>query len=315
MPAASGQNVVVGTGPLGLSVLEVLDARGLPARAVNRTGVAEGVPEGIETVSGDVSDPEEAARLFEGAPVVYQCAAPPYGLWKDAFLPMVEGVLEGAEAAGVHLVFGDNLYMYGPAEGPITEALPYRAEGQKGRVRAEGAERLLDAHERGRCRVSIARGSDFYGPGVTRSWVGERLFLPVIRGQAVRPLCGADEPHSFTYIKDFAQTLVALGTREETAGEVWHVPNAPAVTLREFVAIAAEAAGTEADVKPAPRFLGWLMGLLNRDVRELREVFYQWDEPFVVDDSKTRNNLGLEHTPLREGIEATVRWYREDYIR
>ena len=69
-------HVVIGAGPLGLAVVRELRRRGQPVRLVSRSGRAE-APSGAELIAADVSDPAQARRAFEGADVVYQCAAPP----------------------------------------------------------------------------------------------------------------------------------------------------------------------------------------------------------------------------------------------
>jgi hypothetical protein len=46
-------------------------------------------------------------------------------------------------------VFADNLYVYGPPDGPMTEETPQRAQGKKGRT-AQGDGRCGDGRARGR---------------------------------------------------------------------------------------------------------------------------------------------------------------------
>ena len=86
----------------------------------------------------------------------------------------MNAIIEGAAAAGARLVFGDNLYAYGPVDGPLTEDLPYQAKGPNGLVRAQIAETLLGAHATGRIRATIGRASDFFGPHAHQSTVGDR---------------------------------------------------------------------------------------------------------------------------------------------
>jgi hypothetical protein len=50
---------------------------------------------------------------------------------------MTCAILGGAGAAGAKLAFADNLYVYGPPDGPMTETTPQRSKGVKGRVRIE----------------------------------------------------------------------------------------------------------------------------------------------------------------------------------
>jgi nucleoside-diphosphate-sugar epimerase len=53
------------------------------------------------------------------------------------------------------------------------------------------------------------------------------------------------------------------------------------------------------------------LGLVNRTVREINEMRYEFDEPFIVDASRAETELGLRATPLADAVEHTVRWYRE----
>jgi nucleoside-diphosphate-sugar epimerase len=53
------------------------------------------------------------------------------------------------------------------------------------------------------------------------------------------------------------------------------------------------------------------LGLVNWTVREISEMRYEFDEPFIVDASRAETELGLRATPLADAVEHTVGWYRE----
>jgi hypothetical protein len=55
------------------------------------------------------------------------------------------------------------------------------------------------------------------------------------------------------YIRDVGQALVTVGARDAALGRAWHAPNAPAVTLREFVRFLAEEAQLMPKVSALPR--------------------------------------------------------------
>jgi len=119
-------HVVLGTVPRGLAVARHLAARRERVRAVNRSGRAD-VTAGVEVLAADVADVAEVTRACDGAAVVYHCANPPYAKWPELHPPLMESIIDGAAAAKAKLVFGDNLYAYGPVVGPLTEELPSRA--------------------------------------------------------------------------------------------------------------------------------------------------------------------------------------------
>ena len=311
MAADKGLKVVFGTGPLGLAVMEQLVANGQSVKMVNRSGQGN-FPEGVETAKGDASDPASARETCEGATVVYNCVNAPYDKWPTMFPSLQAGIIEGAASAGAKLVSAENTYMYGEVSVPETEDLPYAATTRKGKVRAQMAETLMDAHNSGKVRAAIGRASDFYGPHVRFSAVGERAFYPVLEGRKASVIGNLDVPHTYTYIKDFGRGLVELGERDEALGEIWHIPSAETLTTREFLTIAFEEAGHDPQIGTMPKSVIWLVGLFNSDVRELREMYYEFDKPFIVDHGKYERTFGNESTPAPEAIRETLYWFRDN---
>jgi len=53
------------------------------------------------------------------------------------------------------------------------------------------------------------------------------------------------------------------------------------------------------------------LGLASPTVRELIEMQYQFEEPFVVDSSRIAGKLGVEATPLEQALADTLRSYRD----
>jgi nucleoside-diphosphate-sugar epimerase len=207
--------------------------------------------------------------------------------------------------------------MYGPTNGePIHEELPYAANGRKGRTRALLAQKLLDAHAAGQIQVTIGRASDFYGPRVTDSAVGEMVFAAALAGKAINVLGDPDQPHTYTFIRDFAQALVTLSENSTAFGRAWHVPSAETVTTRQFVAMVGEVVSDGSrpqrplKIRPAGKFMVSLLGLFNADVREFKEMMYEFQEPYVVDHSQYQAAFGNEATPHEAAIAETVAWYR-----
>src|SRR6266508_4158187 len=112
----SPRHVVFGTGAIGLATLEALRRRGEQVRLVNRSGTAP-VPDDVEVLGGDASDPAFATAAAQGAQVLYQTLNPPYHQWVELFPALQAGVLAADEATGARLVSMESVYMYGRPNG------------------------------------------------------------------------------------------------------------------------------------------------------------------------------------------------------
>src|SRR5690348_16636719 len=304
-------HVVFGaTGAIGSAVVGELLRRGHSVRAVSRRGQA---PEGALGVAADASDPAQAADAAAGAAVIYHCASPPYTKWPELFPILTSSILGAAESSGAKLVFADNLYAYGPVDGPLREDLPAAARGPKGRIRAEMAADLLAAHREGRARVVIGRASDYYGPHGTGSTAGQTVFGRILAGKKPQWTGRLDQPHTFHYLPDIAGGLVVLADRREADGQVWHLPAAGPLTAQQFFDLIGTAAGQPVPVHASiasPALLA-VVGVFSPLLREMRETTYQFRAPFVIDASKFEAAFGhLEPTPHRDAVQRTAAWYR-----
>jgi nucleoside-diphosphate-sugar epimerase len=309
--AVHSTDVVFGaTGGIGGALVDELLRRGKRVRAVSRDGKA---PEGVEGAAADAGDEAEAAAAASSAGVVYHCVNPGYTRWPELLPPISRSILAAAESSDAKLVFADNLYAYGPVDGPLREDLPPIASGPKGRTRVEVAAELLAAHREGRVRVTIGRASDYYGPGGANSTSGEPVFGRVVAGKRPQWTGRLDVPHTFHYLPDIARGLVTLAERPMADGEVWHLPAAGPLTAQAFFDLVFEAAGRPTPAKAqiaGPAVLA-VAGIFSPTLRELRETAYQFRRPFVIDSSKFERALGqLEPTPHREAVKRTLEWFR-----
>ena len=168
----------------------------------------------------------------------------------------------------------------------------------------------MEADAIGKVRVAVGRASDFFGPRVLVSAAGEQVFGRAVEGKSAQVAGDPDLPHTFTYTPDIGKGLVVLGEREDALGRAWHLPSPETLTTREFVKTIFEEAGKPARVQAAPKILLRAMGLFNPGIREMIEMLYEFEEPFVVDHSDFTRTFGEHATPLGDAVRATVRWYR-----
>jgi nucleoside-diphosphate-sugar epimerase len=305
-------HVIAGAGPVGSATAVRLARQGHQVRVVTRSGTGPACPE-VQNIAADATDTGRLEALATGAAVLYNCASPPYHRWPQDWPPLAASLLAAAERTGAVLVTMSNLYGYGPADHPITEHDPLAAAGPKGKTRAAVWAQALAAHQAGRARVTEARASDFFGPGVRgQSPVGQRSIPRLLAGRAINVLGDSDVPHSWTYLPDIAAALVTIGTDERAWGHPWHVPTSPPLTQREIYAALASLAGA-----PAPRLRSvrpWLIragGLLVPYLREYPEVAYQFTQPFVLDSADYQDTFGHGPTPADQALSATLAWWRD----
>ena len=169
----------------------------------------------------------------------------------------------------------------------------------------------LSAHQDGKVQVAIGRGSDFFGPWVTDSSHGERVFTPALAGKAASFAGDLDAPHTATYIGDFGRALVVLGERQEALGQAWHVPNdRPSITQRQFAELVFADTGHPVKASGMGKTMMRIGGIFIPGARETVEMMYEFEKPFVVDSSHFERTFGVQATPIVEAIKATVAWYR-----
>ena len=299
------RHIVVGSGPIGTATALLLADRGDEVVIVTRSGSGPTHP-AITRTAADASSATGMADLATGAVAIYNCANPAYNRWPTDWPPIAHALLTAAERSGAVLATVSNLYGYGPVSGPMTEDLPLAAQGPKGQVRAQMWRDALAAHQAGRLRATEVRGSDYVGPGV-QGHLGDRVVPRLLAGRGVTVMKSADTAHTWTATDDVARLLATVAQDERAWGRPWHVPSNPARSARDVVADLSRAAGVPpVNVSATPAWVLTIGGWFAPALRELPEVLYQHERPFVLDDSRARTTFGLRPTPWDEVITATV---------
>lgn len=298
-------NLILGTGPLGMSVMNELIAREEPVTMVSLSGKAS-VPQGVRVEKADLMDKDQAKEVIKGSKVIFQCSQPPYHKWSKMFIPFQDHIISGAIATGAKLIAAENLYMYGLVKGSMHENLPYSATTKKGQIRADMSRMLTKLYQDGTLQVAMGRGADFFGPNVHNSSVGSRLFHSISNGKACMVMGNPYRKHTYTFIEDFGKALVVLSKHDDAYGQVWHVPNANTVSTREFVELAYRLAGFPAAIRTMGKGMLRLGGLFIPEAKESIEMLYQFEEDFIVDSNKFTKRFGIHATPLKEALEKTL---------
>ena len=122
-----------------------------------------------------------------------------------------------------------------------------------------------------------------------------------------------DQPHTYTYIPDIGEGLAVLGEHPDAAGRGLapaqrprHPDDPPAGRHR----LPARRPAPD----PAPPVSPLLLAprrLTNPTLRELLEMQYQFEEPFIVDSTKITTRLGDVGHPLSDALADTLATYRD----
>jgi nucleoside-diphosphate-sugar epimerase len=312
---ASELHVLFGAGQVGQVLARLLLDDGKRVRIAKRSRAP--VVADADLVLGDASDRTFCVEAAQGASTVYHCMNPPYDarVWADLVPRYMDNLIAAAARAGARLVVLSDVYMLGrPAGRPLNEQSPSNPCSRKGTIRARAAERLFEAHRRGEVRATSGRASDYYGPGGTLTHLGDQFWRPALAGKTARVLVNPDMVHTYHYIPDVAAGLAVLGTASDDAyGQSWMLPCAPAETMRALVARLSRKLGREMRLASVPRGVVKAIGLFVPRVREVDEMLYQWDEPFVIDDTRFRKRFQQEPVDVEKAAADTVAWARQHY--
>ncbi len=308
-------HVIFGAGQVGQPLARRLQQAGKRVRVARRS--ASEVAEDIDIARGDAADPGFCIEAAAGAATVYHCMNPSYdsAIWAERVPLYMENLITATARAKARLVVLDNVYMLGRSHGqPLSEETSPNPCSRKGEIRARAAERLFEAHGRGDVLATTGRASDFYGPGGALTHVGDQFWPRALAGKTVWSLVRPDAIHTYHYIPDVAAGLATLGCAGNDAyGRPWMLPCAPAETLRDLGRRLSRALGAEIAIAGVPRALVKAVGLAVPIVREVAEMLYQWEEPFVIDDRRFRMRFGQGPSDTDEAAAATVAWARQHY--
>ena len=212
------RQVVLGAGPLGVSLERILRSAGHEVDLYSIMGNPAYDMPGTSPEAIDGSNVDALIPACDGAEVVYLCLNAHYVDWYGLFPPRLEAAVEASAAVGATLVYHDTLHMYQPGSGPLTETTPALATTRKGRLRADMADRFLDSVRASKIRGVIGRSADMYGPGALNSsfnsTLGQRHFYPLLAGKAVNIVGNINQPHTYAFVDDVAHGLATLGNHD-----------------------------------------------------------------------------------------------------
>jgi len=322
--ATKGTALVTGaTGFIGGYLVRSLREAGYAVRALVRDPGRFACPEGVVPFTGDLRDPGSLAGIEREVDVVIHGASllgkwgTPRSLLHEVNVRGAVALLERFRGTGlrrfIHLSAGG---VTGPQERKVVdESHPCRPATDYERTKLMAEREILERSARWEIPATVVRPTFTYGPGDPHKIA---LFRAVKRGRYVF-IGGGESVNHPVYVEDLVRGIVLALERGRT-GEVYIVGGERPATKRELVYAIADTLGVRRPRWNIPKWfavvsawkleaLGWLLGF--EPILTRSRVMMMADN-FGYSIAKAREELGYEpRTALREGIEKTVRSYRE----
>lgn len=303
---------ILGTGQVGRAIFEYLQLQ-MPKKEVllvNKSGkVSFDLPKGVSVLACDVSVKKNLVSIFQKSEIVFSCTDAPYQFWSSFYPLLSEAMVEGLMNSDAKLVFADNMYSYGNLKGKIIhERLPHVAMTKKGEIRATIIKNFdkYKVHN----RVAIVKSSDFIGPHIEKGIFGIDFLKSIYKLKMVYLPSSTILPHHFTFIEDFAKAMVLIAFEPESFHQIWHVPNAEAISQSNWIEIFEQETKLKIKFRSIPKFMIKLIGLFNPFIRELNELSYQFEYPYLIDSQKFIQKFGDISTSPSEIVKKTIQWYK-----
>jgi nucleoside-diphosphate-sugar epimerase len=314
------------TGFVGSHLAEALVGAGCEVRALARpssdTSLLTALD--IEIAQGDITDVAAVEHAVKGCRLVYHLAAKTsHARLSRSQYYMVnvrgtENVAYAAIKADVErMIYCSSSGIYGAIKAsPVDENTPPNPNSAYGKSKLSGEQVVRSYHEREGLPVVIARITSVFGPRSVPNWVG--LFRAVATGRF--RLIGTGENHCHLgYISDVVDGIRQCGDVRGIEGKSYIITGNEPVTVKEFVGMIAQKLGvpTSFGSLPAGPFR------VFNDFAQIVYILFGIEIPYsrrceffltdaVYNISKAQKELGYSpKVSMQEGIQQSVKWYRE----
>lgn len=285
------------------------------------------LPDGLDIVRGDVTDPDSLARLFAGldgvvdlvhtAGVIHPTSIDEF----DAVNHIgTRNVMEAASDAGVrrtvHVSSNSPFGTNGARSDRFGNDEPYHPYLGYGRSKKDGELAVLDAVDAGLNAVMV-RPPWFYGP---HQPARQTTFFTLVKNGRFPIVGDGGQIRSMTYIDNLVQGIVLAELVDTAPGSAWWIADAEPYTVNEIVETVGEALRAEGfEVKPNQFRLPNIAGTVAEKIDTVAQragkyitqfhVLGEMNKTIAVDIAAARSELGYEpQVALADGMRNSIRW-------
>jgi UDP-glucose 4-epimerase len=290
--------VTGGSGFIGSHVVDKLADAGFEPRIYDLRESAHHESGSVDTVIGDLFDPETLHGAMEDCDAVIHLAAyADVGIVADEPVNAEEcnargtlAVLEAARATGTRVVYGSTIWVYGASgEGLIDEDAPlglpdhlYTASKLAGEMYCTSYAELYDVQS------TILRFGIPYGPRARPAAVVPIFVSKALKGEPLTIAGDGLQTRRFVYVEDLAEGVVA-GLERGAEGRVYNLAGDETVTIRELADVVSDLVG-DTEIVHTPGRNGDFGGAVISNERAAKELDWR------------------ASTPVREGVRRYLAW-------
>lgn len=264
------------------------------------------VNETDQVFPADLMNSQQTADAVKGSDIVYLTVGIRYNtsLWREQWPTIMKNVIRACKLHEARLVFFDNVYMYGPVNGSMTEDTPFRPVSVKGEVRAEVIRMLLREMEEGNMTAAICRAPEFYGPRNTLSTITPTIFDNIRKNKKPQIIASDSKVRTMIYTPDAGRATALIGNTPDAYGQTWHLPcDSSPLAQKEFMALISSILGRELKYMVLRKWMIRLAALSHPVIREMVEMLYQFDRDYIFDSAKFKKRFpDFRITSYKEGL-------------
>lgn len=299
-------------GFIGSHLTQLLLAEGLEVRALclynsfGSLGWLEGIEsEGLETVLGDVRDPDFCRKICRGVDTVFHLAALiaiPYSYeapdsYVDTNIRGTLNMLQAARDAGCRrIIVTSTSEVYGTAQFvPITEAHPRQPQSPYSATKIGADALAMSFYSSFDLPVVIARPFNTYGPRQSARAIIPTIISQIASGMREIKVGDLTPTRDFNFVEDTARGFLAIARAEGIEGQELNIATGTEVTMADTLALIADIMGADVSWVTDP-------ARLRPSKSEVRRL--------CGDSSRLRKLTGwAPRFTLREGLTRTVEWF------
>jgi nucleoside-diphosphate-sugar epimerase len=261
--------------------------------------------------AADLLNGIQTEQAVKGSDIVYLTVGLPVD-WKTAgaqWPVIMQNVIDACLKQNAKLVFFDNTYMYGTANGIITEETPFLSTGNKGKVRGQISTMLNEAIQNTDLIAMICRAPEFYGPRNTKSIANTLFFETLKKSKKIKVLLRDDTLRTLIYAPDAAKAMALLGNTPDAYHQTWHLPcDTDLLTSKEFIKFMSEIYGKKLRYFVLKKWMIHIISLFNTGMRETIELLYRYKTDYIFDSSRFKRRFpDYKITTYQEGITEIIR--------